>query len=1061
MSQGNHDKLNEVFKALNALSGSNILSSKVRRTELCRQALEMLSKDEQPALWARLQNDLATSLVQSPIGNYAKNIEQAINHYHMALEVLTQNSDAKLWAMTEFNLAGAYYKRIYGQREENLEQAISHGKETLRVFTREDFPHEWAQVENTLGEAYRVRIHGQRAENLETALRHFEQALIVHSREAFPEDWAMLQNNMAAAYADRLLGERIDNLENAIKHAEQALKIRTRQTDPEAWAMTQHNLGHAYRYRIRGDPAENIEEAIHCFQLALEVRSREALPKDWAESQNNLGDTYLARVNGEPDKNIREAIVHFQQALEVYTYSMFPEYWAQVQSNLGNGYLAFIENRAENIEKAIGHYEQALKVRTRKTFPEDWAQTLNNLAGAYTQRVNGEREYNIEQAIKHLQMALLEYTRRLSPQEWAGAQNNLAIAYTDRILGDKNDNIEMAISCYLHALEVYTPQTFPDLCLKASRSLGNLAFEERCWDLAIDSYHRTFEALALLMQASFSRTGKQVELSGIQNIPARAAYAYVQRSKDRQSEDKQADLKSAVEVVEQGRAQLLRESLELRRRDIEQLPALGFGNLHIDYLQAIKKLDELQKSAEISKGTRSEGWATQMEHALEKVREATVAIREKAGQRHPQYRYFLQALPFDEIQKQSKNNPLIYLSATPIGGLALIVTDQSIDSIELPELTQESLLKHIWSPSDVEVDRINANLHKGEISEEDIQAVSSGYFSMYAFWSLTGASKRQNQAWQETLDNITQWLWDVALGMVVSVLKASNHESAILIPAGYLALLPLHSAWVKDPTRHGRKRFALDELNITYVPSTHALWQVSMVVDRPTEHLMAVNNPDGSLAHLEFGVQAIVDMFVQSTHMRGKDATIEAVKEEMQKADVLHFFTHGSAGWQAEEQARLVLADGYLTLPEIFQLRLNKTRLAVLSACETGVPGLKLMDEMIGLPAGLMQAGVPGIVGSLWSVSAISTVLLMIFFYKTWRQDGLNPQDALRQAQFWLRDSTREQKKRLFKTFILKNTSTINMDTAISMYKYLSFAEPNEIDFSSPYFWGAFSYTGV
>ena len=219
---------------------------------------------------------------------------------------------------------------------------------------------------------------------------------------------------------------------------------------------------------------------------------------------------------------------------------------------------------------------------------------------------------------------------------------------------------------------------------------------------------------------------------------------------------------------------------------------------------------------------------------------------------------------------------------------------------------------------------------------------------------------------------------------------------------------------------------------------------------------MAVDNPDRSLRFAEYEVQAALDMFKQSKHLHGNDALIEVVKKEMQNTQVLHFATHGRAGWEKEEQAQLKLADNDLTLPDIFELNLNQTRLAVLSACETGVPGLKLIDEMIGLPAGMMQAGVPGVIGSLWSVNDKSTALLMARFYSLWRKEHCAPQEALRQAQIWLRDTTTTQKMEWFE-------QTVHLSTYIAQafYERIAWDEPDMRVFKSPYFWAAFTYTGV
>ncbi|MGE5462743.1 MAG: CHAT domain-containing protein, partial [Syntrophothermus sp.] len=222
------------------------------------------------------------------------------------------------------------------------------------------------------------------------------------------------------------------------------------------------------------------------------------------------------------------------------------------------------------------------------------------------------------------------------------------------------------------------------------------------------------------------------------------------------------------------------------------------------------------------------------------------------------------------------------------------------------------------------------------------------------------------------------------------------------------------------------------------------------------------DNPDGSLHFSEDEVQAVMDVFAQVCHLHGSDATLDAVKNEMQKAHVLHFSTHGNAGWQKEEQAQLKLAgDGYLTLPEIFSLHLDQVRLAVLSACETGVPSLKLIDEMFGLPAGMMQAGVPGVVGSLWAVSDMSTAMLMARFYDLWRKSGCVPQEALRQAQIWLRDSTTAEKKKFFTHFEKSQKIRMSAGAARAFYSHIGWDAPDARVFESPYYWAAFTYTGI
>jgi CHAT domain-containing protein len=95
--------------------------------------------------------------------------------------------------------------------------------------------------------------------------------------------------------------------------------------------------------------------------------------------------------------------------------------------------------------------------------------------------------------------------------------------------------------------------------------------------------------------------------------------------------------------------------------------------------------------------------------------------------------------------------------------------------------------------------------------------------------------------------------------------------------------------------------------------------------------------------------------------------------------------------------------DAPITLADVLQLDLPAVRLVVLSACESAVSGESLPDEVINLASGLVQAGVAGVVGSLWPVDDASTSVLMKRFYELWRIESMAPATALRHAQAWMR----------------------------------------------------------
>ena len=91
-----------------------------------------------------------------------------------------------------------------------------------------------------------------------------------------------------------------------------------------------------------------------------------------------------------------------------------------------------------------------------------------------------------------------------------------------------------------------------------------------------------------------------------------------------------------------------------------------------------------------------------------------------------------------------------------------------------------------------------------------------------------------------------------------------------------------------------------------------------------------------------------------------------------------------------------------LEKPDIINIATRGAQLVTLSACESGVNGLSVGDEVIGLTRGLLGAGCSTIVASLWTVSDESTAHLMADFYRQ-LQAGEEPAAALQAAMLGLR----------------------------------------------------------
>jgi CHAT domain-containing protein/tetratricopeptide (TPR) repeat protein len=987
-----------------------------------QQALKVRTSQAFPADWAMTKNNLGVAYRKRIAGSRSDNLEQAIRHLEQALEVRTRAAFPEQWATTQSNLANAYYFRIRGERAENLEQAIRRYQQVLEVRARAAFPVDWAMTQNDLALAFADRIRGERADNLEHAIHHYRQALEVYSREALPEHWAMAQNNLAIAFADRIRGERAENLEQAIHHFQQALEVRTRAALPADWAMTQHNLATAYLYRIRGERAENLEQAIHHYQQVLEVRTRAALPADWAMTQHNLALAYYSRIRGERAENLEQAIHHYQQALGVHTRPAFPEQWAVAQNNLATAYRDRIRgDRAENLERAVHHYQQALGVYTREAFPADWAMTQNNLATVCYFRIQGDRAENLEQAIHHYLQALGVYSREAFPEQWAITQNDLATAYRDRIRGERSHNLEQAIHHYQQALEVRTRAALPSDHRQTLRNLGYLYFEERRWDEALEAYQAAIATGDDLLAAAYTEAGRRAEVGETSRLYSRAAYSLLQAG--------QPD--AALLMYERGKTRLLVEALALADADLSLLPEAQQGQMRAAR-EAVRALEAEMRLPPDTPGRRDD-------RVLAKaLREARISLNG-----------LIDAIREDHLDFMPQGLDLPGLLALiPKDGVLVgpLVTSQGSAVFVVPHGTEEITEEHVI-PLD-------------ELKEHELNALLRGTDGKSGWLHLL---RRGPNELLRGLDRIIAELWDILLDPVHKRLQLLGVRSVILMPSGGLQLLPLHAAWRME---NGTRRYFIDDYGVSYVPSGYAL---DASRRRAARHVGRVALVAGVNAYADSRVNPLVNAvpearvlarLLEVDPLLDAAATKEAIKAGAAGCAFLHLSCHGFFAWGDPLASGLICHDEPLTLTDVIgAMNLDSARLVTLSACETGITDVRQSpDEYVGLPAGFLQAGAPAVVSTLWSVDDRSTALLMERFYRNHLELGMPLPAALREAQLWLRDATKQELGDYYKTFL-----RMTKPEALEAWMELDnrWKNPDDRPYAHPFYWAAFVFSGA
>jgi CHAT domain-containing protein len=95
-------------------------------------------------------------------------------------------------------------------------------------------------------------------------------------------------------------------------------------------------------------------------------------------------------------------------------------------------------------------------------------------------------------------------------------------------------------------------------------------------------------------------------------------------------------------------------------------------------------------------------------------------------------------------------------------------------------------------------------------------------------------------------------------------------------------------------------------------------------------------------------------------------------------------------------------------------MKLPRTRLVVLSACQSGIEYAYRGEGAIGFARPFLATGVPLVIASLWPVDSETTADLMISFHKFRTEQKLPTVEALRSAQLAYLHNSQHDSERSF-----------------------------------------------
>lgn len=360
---------------------------------------------------------------------------------------------------------------------------------------------------------------------------------------------------------------------------------------------------------------------------------------------------------------------------------------------------------------------------------------------------------------------------------------------------------------------------------------------------------------------------------------------------------------------------------------------------------------------------------------------ATLSARSLGGRARP--------TGYDDVVAAAEllGGPLVYWAATLAGGFAVVVRpDGSTDAHELPEATSVR-------------------------AESRLDALRT------AFTRYRGPDERVLADWDSAVRDVLAWTWDAMVAPVADAL--GDAPTVGLVPVGRLASLPLAAAgaapagsllsrtlprllpaaravrpptpWPEapgvvvgvDPGEGGRR-----------LP--YAAAEAGLVADCYTRvRHVSVPRPEEPAARREG--RRVLRARGTASGARPPGSAAEDWAEAFGGAEIAHVICHYDLDPERPFDSVLRFGDG-VRVADLLRQRLPGAPHLVLSACDTGLGGIRLPDEALGLGTALLAAGARSAVAALWPLDDELAAGFMAAYHRR-LATGTDPAEALAATQ--------------------------------------------------------------
>jgi CHAT domain-containing protein len=1065
---------------------SSLLTPRIANllVEVFAQSIRNADNDTRQAM-AAIMHSLGHTFRRLPFGSPETNHSIAISAFKNSLEIFTESELPELWAPT-INELGICYREIAKYTEspgEYLQMSINAHISAMRIFTKSHNPREWANTNDNLGCAYITfaAFSEDPKHQFRLGINSFNDALRARGRDESTIGLAGTTHNLGCAYKDlaKYSDDPRNELERAVEYFCEALRIYEAENIPEQCANTNNMLGQSLisLTDFSAHPQDEIENSIVALTSALRVLTETNQPNDWASANGLLGTAYCKKFqhSSPSDPNatlyLMGALKAFDNALRLYKRTDQTKEYHRILIDIsipisGLAFLGDASSPAE-LKDADGMLTSALQEITEQSEPLTWAR-LNNTLGIILGFIainSDDPAKETERSLAAFSNSLRVWTECVDPESWSTANKNIGDAHAKLFAYGLNaqENVERSIAAYINSLRYRDPVSRSYQCLQTAQSLGNLGVSSGRLDMAIKGYSIAITAAENLRFRALHPARKEEIISEAIKAYANLVKVHVHLG----------DYDKALEVVDRSKCRNLVELLSVK--DLypkgEVKPEVIF---RLDELRgSIARMERLLKGTGVALGVMDRDFSENGSDVEDEVSQSARLARTKSA---------------DEALRQAKIDleKLIHEDIQPLDPTFTL-------SQEVQPLTFEKLRESLPDDKTIIVSWYVADdsLFAFILTKHD----SHPHCHQYPRPTLELLAEALNSYFNLYQLNQLEWLYSLptALARLSSLLEiqdiattisrlAPQADQLILVPHRFLHLVPLHC--LPFGSTHST---LLDHFlrGVRFAPSIQVLQLVQQRTKPVLQKLFAVQNPTQDLRYSDLEVACIQHQFSNEAFvLKQQSATKSALRSNatvMANSNCLHFACHGTFNFREPQLSALQLAPSNnptdhpapenglghsLTLLDLFELDLRHARLVALSACETGLSDLNsLSDEFVGLSSGFLYAGANNVVGSLWTVSDISTSLLMVEFYRRLQEQEKNNHSsdvalALRQAQLWLRDLTREDAVGFLHDMLGRIPEEQRSQYQEDINELENTYDYDECPYKNPFFWAAFCTLG-